>query len=542
MKESIKLIGKMLHMVKPLKFPLFCAIIFGTVGHLLAISIPVLGMVGILSPLGEVDLPYSTIFAILGIASLCRGIFAYLEQQRNHYIAFTILALIRDQVFTVLRRLCPAKLEGKERGNLITLITADIELLEVFYAHTISPVAIALTVGTVMVTVLTQFHPLYGMIALVAYLTVGGLLPCVVGKGDMHQKFRAKSGQLSSYYLDSIRGIEEIVQFRCGEKRLHILEQQSIDLEQESKRISRQEGRVQGLGDGLVLGFGGVMFLASSLHASDLGGILLPTVMMMSSFGPVLALSRLSVGLSRTLAAARRVHGLLEEAPEVEDVIQGETPSFEGLSVENLHFTYEEESILQGVTVQIHPEEITCIQGKSGSGKSTLVKLMLRFWQSEGISISGTALDVIETAHLRRLESYMTQDTDLFSGSILDNIRIAKLDASMEEVVEASQKASLHDFVLSLPEGYDQAVGELGSRLSGGERQRIGLARAFLRQAPLLILDEPSSNLDSLNESMILRSLQDYDKAVILISHRQSTLAIGNRCYQMTEGRLENRS
>lgn len=537
MKENLSIIKNMLKLVKPLKFPMFCAIFCGTVGHLLAISIPVLAVVAVLSALGMVEIPVEQIFTLLLINSLLRGVFAYLEQQRNHFIAFTILAIIRDQVFTALRRLCPAKLDGKNRGNLISIITADIELLEVFYAHTISPVVIATLIALIMTGIFAQFQLIFAVIALVAYVTVGCLLPCWMSrkKSQVYLSFREKSGELSSYYLDSIRGMDEILQYNQGEKRLSSLLGKSKELDQDSLTISRHEGKVNGVADSFVLFFGGLMLVVSSTYSQNLLDVLLPTVLMMSSFGPFLSLSKLSVGLSRTLAAAKRVEELLQEEPEVTDVVDGKTPDFHGLNIQDLSFSYEDTQILEQLNMTIEDKQITGIYGKSGCGKSTLLKLIMGFWQSQGISLGDTPLEEVDTKHLRSLESYMTQDSDMFRGTIMENIKIAKLDATQEEVETAAKAASLHDFILTLPQGYDSKIGELGSKISGGERQRIGLARAFLHQAPLLLLDEPTSNLDSLNESAILRAIQAQEKAVILISHRQSTQGICQVSYHLEE-------
>lgn len=270
--------------------------------------------------------------------------------------------------------------------------------------------------------------------------------------------------------------------------------------------------------------------------------LLLTTVMLSASFGPVLALANLSATMDQTLAAGERVLALLEEHPETEEILDGTTPVYSGAAVKNLSFSYGKEEILHDLTASFPQGEIVAVTGKSGSGKSTLLKLLMRFWKvREGsVLISGQDVGQIQTAHLRNLESYMIQDTDLFHDSIAENIRIGKQNATQAEIEEAAKKAAIHDFILTLPKGYDTPVGELGDTLSGGERQRIGLARAFLHDAPLMLLDEPTSNLDSLNEGVILQALEKNRgmKTVILVSHRSSTLSIADRAYIVENGRL----
>lgn len=540
MKTFVKTIQTMLLFVGPLKLRMCIAIFFGVIGHLFAISIPVLGVVCGLCAVGLLEYSLPMLFGILVCNSFLRGVCAYREQHQNHYIAFKILAIIRDQVFTVLRKLCPAKLDGKNRGNLISLITSDIELLEVFYAHTISPTAIAIIVALIISSIMFQFHPIYALISMTAYICVGCVLPFLSAsnKNEIYETYRNETGELSSYYLDSLRGVEEILRHLQGEERLKEIIARTKCLEIPAKKISSHEGNINGIADAFVLSFTGIVFITGMYLELDLVGIILPTALMMSSFGPTLSLSKLSVGLSKTLAAAKRVHALLEEEPEVVENAVGQTPAFTDIKVQNLQFSYAEETILKDINLTIENNKITSIIGKSGSGKSTLLKLIMRFWNAEGISISDVSVSDIETKHLRTMQSYMTQDSDIFSSSIMENIRVGKLDATDEEVMLAAKKASLDEFIQTLPNKYDTLVGELGDTLSGGEKQRIGLARAFLHDAPLLLLDEPTSNLDSLNESIILKSLKEEQnqKAIIIISHRASTLSISDRSFHIEKG------
>lgn len=531
---AVGIVLRLLVLAGTLIVPLLGAVVFGALGHLSAIAIPVVGAISILSALGYVPVPLSQLFLVLLCCAAFRGALAYGEQRQNHDVAFRLLARIRDQIFTALRRLCPAKLEGRDRGDLITLITSDIELLEVFYAHTISPVAIAALVSTSIVVVLTFFHPAYALTAFVGYLMVGVLLPlCMAPRAQrLHTQQRKAFGDLSSYTMGSLRGLIEILQFSGEEERLAGIRQRTQHLGNLLVMIGRQDGRVNAWADVLVLGFGGIMLMESAFIAvpGDFAAILIPTVLMLSSFGPVLALSRLSGGLSRTLAAGERVLSLLDEEPEVLQNMMGAQPDFTGASIENPQFSYQEQTVLDDIKLTIIKNQITGLCGESGSGKSTLLRLLMRFWDARqgSVCLSGADVRDIQTAHLRMLEGFMTQDTDLFQMSIGENIAIGKMDATAQEIRMAAEKASLHTFITGLPRGYDTPVGELGDTLSGGERQRIGLARAFLHDAPLLLLDEPTSNLDSLNEAVILRALRTErgKRTIVLTSHRRSTLSV----------------
>lgn len=545
-RTSLSIIGRMIALVKPLTFPMVLAVLCGTLGHLCAIAIPFLGGIAILHSVGLWGGSLPIIFTVMIICGILRGVLAYAEQNRNHYIAFRLLALIRDQVFGALRRLCPAKLDGKNRGNLISIMTADIELLEVFYAHTISPVLIAILVSLTVAGIMAQFHWLYGLTALVAHSMTGVVLPLCMSKKS--QKLfalqREGFGDLSSYYMDNLRGLSDIQQMDCGPLRQKELEDKTKELEGTLHHINCEDGKISALADGFVIGFGCLVLVEGFFltHGNHFVALLLPVILMLSSFGPVLALSRLSTGLSRMLAAGERVLDLLDETPEVEENLEGATPDFTGATIENLTFAYDNEEILKDITLEFPKGNTIGIYGKSGSGKSTLLKLMMRFWNSpkDSIKIGSADVQAIKTSHLRQLEGYMTQEVDLFHASICENIKIGKLSATLEEVQTAAKKASIHDFILTLPQGYDTPVGELGDTLSGGEKQRIGLARAFLQNAPLLLLDEPTSNLDSLNEAIILNSLKEAqdERTVLLVSHRKSTLSICHQQVTVAHGRM----
>lgn len=541
----IRLIG----LVKPLTVFMILAILMGLIGHLTATFITVFGGYAV-AELLEIETPFSLtfIFVSVGIFALVRGILRYAEQACNHFIAFKLLALLRDKVFQALRKLCPAKLEGKDKGNLISIITSDIELLEVFYAHTISPIAIAVLFSVILCGFIGQFHLVLGGVAVVAYITVGVIIPLATSKssGEDGSRFRRKSGELSAFVLDSLRGLAETLQYGQGLARLDGMNAQTDALSEEEERLKRTAGRNQAATNTVLLFFDLIMlFSAAGLYQMgqvEFLGVLIPTIALMSSFGPVVALAALGSTLQNTFAAGNRVLDILEESPVVDEIAGKETIVFDGAKAEHVTFAYGEETILDDVSVKIPKGSVIGIVGRSGSGKSTLLKLFMRFWNVEqgNVSISGKNVDAINTTNLRDMESFVTQETHLFHDSIRNNLRIAKLDATDEEIQAACKKASVHDFIMSLPQGYDTLVGELGDTLSGGERQRIGLARAFLHDAPFMLLDEPTSNLDSLNEAVILKSLKEEkgDKTIVLVSHRQSTMRIVDQLYSVEHGRL----
>ena len=538
MQVMLKLVG----LVKPLAGFMVLAILMGLAGHLCAASITVLGGYAVLEILGlEVPLTLAAVFACAVVFALLRGVLRYAEQACNHFIAFKLLALIRDKVFRALRRLCPAKLEGRDKGDLIAVITSDIELLEVFYAHTISPAAIALLFSAVLCVFIGSFHPALGLLALAAYVTVGVLVPLFVSKasGDDGMKFRA-----SSYVLDSLRGLSETLQYGRGRERLQQMNARTDALSADEARMKRTAGRNAAVTNTIILLFDLAMLFASAAlyRRGSVGfdGVLIPTLALMSSFGPVIALANLGSTLQNTFAAGNRVLDILEEEPAVEAVAGRPEIGFSGAAAEHVTFAYGAETILADVSVSVPEHAVVGIVGRSGSGKSTLLKLFMRFWnvQQGSVRLSGTEVSKIN--NLRALESFVTQETHLFHDSIRNNLRIAKLDATDAEIEAACRKASVHDFIRRLPKGYDTPVGELGDTLSGGERQRLGLARAFLHDAPFLLLDEPTSNLDSLNEAVILRALREErgGKTVVLVSHRQSTMRIADTVYSVEHGRM----
>lgn len=539
---------RLIVLVKPLSGFMALAITTGLFGHLAASFITIFGGYAVADILG-IDVPFSltSIFVCVCIFALVRGVLRYAEQACNHFIAFKLLALIRDKVFRALRRLCPAKLESKDKGNLISVITSDIELLEVFYAHTISPTVIAFLFSLILCLFIGSFHAALGLIALVAYLTVGVIIPILTSKfsGDNGIRFRTKSGELSGFVLDSLRGLSETLQYGQGKKRLYEMNKRTTELSEDEKRMKQTAGRNQAVTNTVILVFDLTMLFTSALLYQngqiEFIGLLIPTIALMSSFGPVVALANLGSILQNTFAAGNRVLDILDESPVTEEIDGKKDITFDGASAENVVFTYGEETILDNVSVEIPQGSVVGIVGRSGSGKSTLLKLFMRFWkvQSGCVKLSGTDVNDINTRNLRDMESFMTQKTHLFRDSIRNNLRIAKLNATDAEIETACKKASVHDFIMTLPQGYDTPMGELGDTLSGGEQQRLGLARAFLHDSDLLLLDEPTSNLDSLNEAIILKSLKEEkeNKTVVLVSHRKSTMRIVDKVYSVEHGR-----
>ena len=547
--SKAKVLFRMVKLVRPLAGFMLLAILMGTVGFLCAQFIPILGGFAVLHGL-NMEIPFSAtvVWVLLIVAALLRAVLKFAEQRTNHYIAFTLLAIIRDKVFRALRRLCPAKLEGRDKGDLISLITSDVELLEVFYAHTISPICIAFLTELFMVIFIGSYHWSLGVLALAAFVSVGVILPLIISErsGSLGDELRAESGELAAYMLENIRGLDETIQYGGGEKRLLGLTDRTNELSKKQGRLNQLTGVNLALANSFILFFDIAMLaLCAVLYSKGVigfDGFLIPLIALMSSFGPVTALANLGTTLQATVASGARVLAVIDEQPETEDVTGKEEISFGGASAENVTFSYGGETVLDDLSLTIPEKKIIGLVGKSGCGKSTLLKLLMRFWQVNNgkVAVSGVNVEDINTANLRDMESYMTQDTQLFKDTIAGNIRIAKLGATQEEIEAACKKASIHDFIMTLPKGYETEVGELGETLSGGERQRIGLARVFLHDAPFMLLDEPTSNLDSLNEAVILRSLKEEakDKTVILVSHRRSTVRIADEIIEMKEGKV----
>lgn len=549
-KNGFVVMGHLLKLVTPLAHIMAFTITMGTLGFLAAIFIMVLGATGLVNLLNfDTHLSFSGILTALIVLAVARGALRYLEQMSGHYIAFKLLALLRDKVFSSLRRLAFVKLQDKQAGQLVSLVTNDIELLEVFYAHTIAPIMIAFFTSAILLLVFAQLSGWFVLVALAAYLTVGVILPIITTKlaREDGRRYRELVGEMNDFFLDSVRGMKEIQLFGYAQQRLAEIQQRSQKIDMAFERIKDQEAKVRVYTEVAVSVFNIIMLFTGlilfSLDKIDFAAFLIGVILLMSSYGPVIALSNLSSNLLQTLASGERVLSLLAEEPELKDVESAvDLKEVSRIDVENVNFAYGEEQILSDVSLSVKKGEILGIHGRSGSGKSTLLKLLMRFYdpKSGSIKINGETLPNINTRSLRDNMAYITQQTYIFNETIEENIRLARRDATLEEIMEAAKKASIHDFILSLPQGYQTKMTELGGNLSDGEKQRIGIARAFLHNAPIILLDEPTSNLDSLNEAMILKSLLNVkaEKLIILVSHRQSTMAICDQVIGIENGRM----
>ncbi|CAI3550206.1 thiol reductant ABC exporter subunit CydC [Clostridium neonatale] len=528
-------------------------ITMGVLGYLAAIAIAVLGSVAIGTTLGDITfISFKSSIIVMLVCAVLRGLLRYAEQLSGHYIAFKILAILRDKVFTKLRKLAPAKLESKEKGNLISLITSDIELLEVFYAHTIAPIAIAILTNLIITIVLYLINPLFGILGAVFFLIVGFVIPYVssmIAK-EAGVEYRKDFAESNSYLLDSLRGLKEILLFNNGKKTLDKINENSINLNKSMHKIKDHEGIIRALTDLTVMiailtfvavGFG--EYISGSISFSEM---IIGIVIIASSFGPVVALSNLSNNLLHTFACAERLFDPLDEKPYVEEISGEETVESNSIEYSNVTFAYPGriEDVLSNVSLDIKKGDKVALIGKSGIGKSTFVKLLMRFWDvNEGsIKIDNKNIKDIPTKSLRESQTLVSQETYLFDDTIMENIKIGNRNATNEEVIKAAKKASIHNFIETLPQGYNTKVGELGGLLSSGEKQRIGLARAFVNEGNVLILDEPTSNLDTLNEAEILKSIKEncMEKTILLISHRKSTTAVCDKVFKIEDRKIIN--
>ena len=528
-------------------------ITMGVLGYLAAIAIAVFGSVAIGTTLGDITfISFKSSIIVMLVCAVLRGLLRYAEQLSGHYIAFKILAILRDKVFTKLRKLAPAKLESKEKGNLISLITSDIELLEVFYAHTIAPIAIAILTNLIITIVLYLINPLFGILGAVFFLIVGFVIPYVssmIAK-EAGVEYRKDFAESNSYLLDSLRGLKEILLFNNGKKTLDKINENSINLNKSMHKIKDHEGIIRAGTDLTVMiailtfvavGFG--EYISGSISFSEM---IIGIVIIASSFGPVVALSNLSNNLLHTFACAERLFDLLDEKPYVEEISGEETVESNSIEYSNVTFAYPGriEDVLSNVSLDIKKGDKVALIGKSGIGKSTFVKLLMRFWDvNEGsIKIDNKNIKDIPTKSLRESQTLVSQETYLFDDTIMENIKIGNRNATNEEVIKAAKKASIHNFIETLPQGYNTKVGELGGLLSSGEKQRIGLARAFVNEGNVLILDEPTSNLDTLNEAEILKSIKEncMEKTILLISHRKSTTAVCDKVFKIEDRKIIN--
>ena len=555
-RSALVVMGRLVGLVRPLAPFMVLAVVLGVLGHIAAILLTLLGAQGIalvaVGPRPTEVADVNGLLALLvavGVSGVIRGPLHYGEQLCNHYIAFKLLAHVRDKMFAALRRLAPAKLEGRDKGSLISTLTSDIELLEVFYAHTISPVAIALVVSLAMTAVVWVQDPRLGQIALLAYVVIGVAVPFFASKatGAAGQTMRNRVGDMNTFVLDGLRGLTETLQYGQAAQRSQNLAERTRRMGATEARLKDRTAAFMALTTALIMLFDIATLIAAAMLCRE-GEIsftqaIFCVVALMSSFGPVVAVANLGSTLAQTIASGNRVLDILDEQPQVEEITNGQNVhTFTEEAACDVDFTYGGEQVLSGINLRVTPGTVTCLTGRSGSGKSTLLKLLMRFWDptSGYVEMSGVNLRRVNTASLRATQSYMTQETHLFAGTIGENIMLARPDASHEELEHACEKAALLAFIRTLPKGFDTPVGELGSTLSGGERQRIGLARVFLRDAPLVLLDEPTSNLDSLNEATVLRALEREraGKTIVLVSHRRSTVAFADAYVSVEHGRV----
>ncbi len=549
-RSGFKIIVSLLKMLGDLAKIIFLAVVNGTLGFLCSIGISTFGAIALAKLIGEpIVLSYPWLFGILLGLGVLRGVLRYFEQYSNHFIAFKLLAELRYRIFGALRKLCPAKLENKEKGNLIALITADIETLEVFYAHTISPVCIAVTVSVLVTAFLALFvSPWFALVALAAYAFVGILLPLVGSKllKTTGMEYRTEFAQFNGYFLDSVKGVKDILVHNGETFRGETVHRMSTELAKKSNRLKNRTATMSAMTNFAVTFFTFCSLLVGVLllpHGLSVGKLLVGVVTLYASFGAVIAVSNLPSNLNQTFASGERLLQLLEEKPAVEEICGKSDFDFCGVTVKDLRFGYHsEQEVLDGVDLTVPQGKIVGIVGPSGCGKSTLLKLLLRFWQKESGSIDygGTDIDEINTKSLLQNVTLVSQSTYLFCDTIANNLKIAKPDATEEEMREACRQASVDDFIQSLPQGYQTNAGMLGDRLSSGEKQRIGLARAFLHGSKFILLDEPTSNIDSINEGIVLAALkrQKQKSTILLVSHRESTMAIADVVYRFDHGKL----
>lgn len=559
--STFQVIKRLLGEAKPLAGLMVAASTAGTIGHLAATFLPMFGIIAGFALAGNPVWGMSAAGAITAmiVCAVLRGLTRYVEQYLNHNVAFHLLALFRSKAFAALRRLAPAKLAGKGKGDLIAMLTTDVELLEIFFAHTISPVAIAVTTTIVYAIVAATLSPWMALALIVSHLIIGIIVPRFFATGvrNLGPAIRGAAGELDNVMLDDMRGLDEIIRFGRGEDRAQAIEDRTRALWRNHAKLSRVNGRFAGVGGLLVAlltsAAAGIAINLAGVNLYDIPALVAAFVLLASSFGPTLALAALPANLTQTFASARRLFGLMDEAPAVVETGTANS-DYEGMRLDRVTFAYpgeEIETILADFSLDVPQHGILGIQGPSGRGKSTMLKLLMRYWdpQRGQVTLSGTPLPQIDVHARRRIQAMMSQETHLFDGTIRENLLIALPESEIRNggaagvlvarLREALAKASVLDLIDSLPDGLDTQVGELGDRLSEGERQRIGLARVFLRNADLVLFDEPTSRLDALNEAIILRSIHELSKseqnadkgqdvAVVLVSHRESAMRVAD--------------
>ena len=549
-RSGLKIMASLILLLGSLSYVMVAAVVNGVVGFMCSMSVTILGAVGIAKVLGEnIAMSYQLIITLAIACGVLRGFLRYMEQYSNHYIAFRLLAVLRDKIFSALRILCPAKLENKQKGNIIAMITSDIETLEVFYAHTVSPICIATLISIIILVFVGIVSSWYlSLMALFGFIFIGIVLPLISSRRMKVTgvQYRGEFASFNAYFLDSIKGIRDIILNNAGEEREKEVNDRSDRLLKETKSLKHNMTSSNSETELAVTVFTiltlvlGIVLVRA--NAISLGNMIIGIVAVFGSFGPVIAIAALPGDLTQTFASGERILTLLAEKPVVEEIKDKENISYDTLKVENLTFGYDQNTVLNEVCMNARKGEIIGIVGESGCGKSTLLKLFLRFWQKDqgDILYNGIDIDNINTESLLQNVTMVSQSTYLFDITIEENLRIANQSATQQELETACKMASVHDFIMSLPNGYKTAVGALGDNLSAGEKQRIGLARAFLSGSQLILLDEPTSNVDSINEGIILKALaeQKSKRSIILVSHRESTMAIADRIYKITKGHM----
>ncbi len=569
----------LIKLLRPLVLPMLIAIVMGVLGFISAFGIPVFAVYAIFSAIPKFSIVMAGLFlgglttkiylTLLLACGFLRGALHYIEQYCNHLLAFKILAIIRQKVFAAMRRLAPAKLDTKNPGQLISLIMGDIELLEVFYAHTISPIAIAAITAILLFCFYTMLNPILVIVPLISQIVIGIIFPFIASKkgSATSAEIRNEIGELNGKFIDNLRGVSDILQYNCGRQELQNLDTITEQLFKKQAKIKNQATNLFAFIDAGIIIFSIAQGLVC-LHLIQQNAISAPvaviaTILTASSFAPYISLASLGNTLTHTFACGERVLSILEEEPIIQPVtnginleknytennansfdkntLQNAANSFESnnnpfdIELEAVDFSYAEDKaiVLHNLNLNIRQNEIVGLVGESGRGKSTILKLLLRFWEpnSGEVKIGGHNLKEVNTESIYKNINYMTQTTNLFAGTLRSNLLIAKPSASDEEIMEALKKAAIHDFVKTLPNGLDTIVGEEGVNFSGGEKQRLGLARCFLADKPILLLDEPTSNIDSINEAIILRAIsrERKNKTIIFVSHRPSTLSICDR-------------
>lgn len=550
-RSGVKIAAGLAALLGSLSFVMIAAVVNGALGFFAAMGVTVFASLGVAKALGEtVALSYGAIAAAAVACGVLRGVLRYFEQYGNHYIAFKLLAVLRDRIFSALRLLAPAKTEGRQKGNLIAMITSDIETLEVFYAHTVSPICIAAVVSVSVFLFVGLAASWYlALTALIGYVVIGIASPlrasAKLKAGGVN--YRRGFASFNVFFLDSIKGIREIVLNNGGEERKEEVNRRSEDLLKETEKmknsVAKNSAAVELLISLFIIASFAVGVLLVSEGTLSLGRMIIGVTAVFGSFGPVTALSALPGNLTQTFACGDRVLNLLEEQPAVQPVIGGKTFRFDRVNVDRLSFAYNDEAeILKEICLNAKKGEIIGIVGKSGCGKSTLLKLLMRFREKNSgrIDYNETEIGEIDSVNLTDNVTMVPQNVWLFDETVEENLRIAKPDATAEELEAACRAAAIHERIVSLPDGYRTRVGFGGSRLSAGEKQRLGVARAFLRGSGLILLDEPTGNIDSLNEGILLKSLVNAkkDKCIILVSHRESTMSIADRIYRLENHRL----